>query len=267
MDTSQSIPVASGDTKWWKIALLLVMAVFCLLVLGWVVCMGSFTLIASKNAADATATADKMIGMATATASARATAYAGYALVDKFDSNENGWQVGKVENEFWTGSKNIKNGAYELDFPKISSTFLESSDYSNSIVVRDFDAYVDTKIIDGDSGSCSGILFRKSPYGWIHGGYAISVCKNGQFVVGYFDANGNWDFLTDWVLSPAINKTDWNHIEVSARGDHFIFRINDFVVFETDDTHQLRGDVALFAESHGTTPMMVMFDNFGFQSK
>jgi hypothetical protein len=267
MDASQPISAASDDTRWWKIALLLFLAVLCLLVLGWMACIGSFSLIVEKNSADATATTDEMIKVATATASARATAYTEYALTDTFDSNENGWRVGKVESEFWTGSMNIEDGAYAWDFQKINGIFLDYSDYSNSVVVRDFDAYVDTKIIDGDFGSCSGILFRKSPYGWVHGGYAISVCKNGQFVVGYLDENSNWDYLTDWVLSPAINKTDWNRIEVSARGDHFIFRINDFVVFETDDTHQLRGDVALFVESHSTIPMMVMFDNFDFQNK
>ena len=267
MDDSQSVPVTSGDTKGWKIALLLILAICCLLVFGWVACIGSFTLIAKNNSANATATTDKMIKEATATASARATFYAEYALVDTFDSNENGWRVGKVVSKLWTGTINIEDGAYAWNFQKINNVFLEYSDYSNSIVVRDFDVHVDTKIIDGDGGSCSGILFRKSPYGWVYGGYAISLCKNGQFVVGYFDGNGNWDYLTDWVLSPAINKTDWNRIEVSAHGDHFIFRINDFVVFEKDDTHQLRGDVALFVESHSTIPMIVMFDNFGFQSK
>jgi hypothetical protein len=250
-DTVGQKPVSSNDRRIWGIAIALFMGLVCCMAVGYIVYLGSIVLLVQQSSADATATAVSEGQNAASTADPDATRVTKFELIDKFDSNQNGWKVGKEDSEFWVGEMNIENGAYTWRVDEFFKTFLNYSNFSNTPILEDFDISVHAKIVGGDSGSCSGILFRESPRGWAYGGgYVMSVCKDGQFIVSYLDEEGKWPTSSGWITSPAI-RDDWNRIVINARGSRFTCKINDFVVYEMNDTHSTRGRFALFIEIHG----------------
>jgi hypothetical protein len=253
--------------------------------------LGSVALVAKRSSDGATATA--VVNAATATGAKKAqiatlTAYRTptpiplkYSLVDPFDSNQNGWSVGKTNDQFWVGESNIKDGAYTWTVQEFKKTFLNFSDFIGNPILDDFDVSVDTKIVNGTDVTCSGVIFRKSPQGWDAGGYAISICKNRQFFAGYTE-KGKWLVTSDWVNSTSITN-DWNHIEINGRGSHLIYKINNFIVYKMNDTHRSEGNFSLFIEVHEGNKdsgvkfllpetqnlggMTILFDNFNLQGR
>jgi hypothetical protein len=290
MDTSVPKPPESSKSNAWMIVAGIILACSCLLLASWLGCAGSLAWFVNQENTHATATAETKLAVGTATSATRATEIAREGLLDPFDSNMNGWMVGKID-AFWNGEVNIKDGAYHWNVEKIKKGFLHYSVPSNLPVVTDFDLLIETKILEGSPGACSGLLFRTHPSGWEYGGYAISVCKEGIFFVGYVDGQGKWVKSSNWITSPAIKSDDWNRIEVNTRGSRFILKINDFVVYEMNDTNRIDGKVAVFVEIHedstiqGThskpgkadlsraalpakfVPVIFLFDNFELQNK
>lgn len=202
----------------------------------------------------------------TATAAARTTEQAQYKNIDHFDTNANHWLTGPQNNDYWIGTTNIKDGIYLWDITEVKQTFIYWADYSPGKSVEDFDVYVDSQIQESKSNKvCTGIIFRRSSKGWDQGGYTFTVCNSAFFDFSYHDEKG-WQNLSEWKYSPVIQPADWNRIEVSARGGHFTFSINNSMVLEMTDDKQSIGDLALFVEIDDKNPAKVSFDNFGFQS-
>jgi hypothetical protein len=289
----QKRPASSNNQPIWVIAIFLFLGLLVCMLVGYTAYIGSIVLLVQRSSGDATATSIKEAQIATSTAEAHATTLTEFGLVDKFDSNQNGWKVGKENNQFWIGEISIGNGVYKWDVQELKGGFLNYSNFSNSPIMDDFDVSVDVTVVNGTYGSCSGMLFREAPSGWEYGGgYAISVCNDGQFFMGYVDAEGKWLTSSGWVTSEAIHTSGWNRIEINARGSRFIAKINDFVVYEMSDTHRARGNVALFIEMHegdensrqtglmfadeivfslsekdDTVSAIFLFDNFGLQGR
>jgi hypothetical protein len=239
----------SSKSNVWIIVLGILLACFCLLLAGWLGCTGSLVWFVAQENVHATATAESKFASSTATSVTRTTEIAKEGLFDSFDSNNNGWMVGKI-NAFWSGEVNIEDGVYNWDVEMLKKGFLHYSVPGDIPVVTNFDLMVETKILGGNPGACSGLLFRTHTSGWEYGGYAISLCKEGSFFVGYVNGQGKWVKSSNWIASSAIKSNDWNRIEVNARGSHFILKINDFVVYEMDDTNRTDGKVAVFIEIH-----------------
>jgi hypothetical protein len=188
-----------------------------------------------------------------------------YELVDHFDSNQNRWETGEWTGLEWDGSQQIKSGVMVwdidpvYDFAKVEMEIVPINDFIN-----DYDTYVDTKLSLVPSGTaCSGLMFRRSQFGWDNGGYSFMVCDSGYLVLYYHNREDGWQEINSQ-YHPAIHKDDWNRLEVKVDGFHFIFLINNQIVFETDDERQPNGGVALMAsvEASGT---QILFDNFGYQ--
>jgi hypothetical protein len=222
-----------------------------------------------KIAADATSTADALATQqanTTATAVAHAKELEEYEFIERFDMNVNDWLVGPQNNEYWIGTTAIADGVYLWDVTEVKKTFIGWADFSRDRVLTDFDVYVDFKILEGKRNQvCSGLIFRRSSKGWDHGGYSFTVCNSNFFQVSYHQKD--WENISDWTYSPIIQPSDWNRIEVSARGDHFTFVINNEVVFEMTDDRRKVGDLALFVQLNDQNPAKVSFDNFGLQSR
>jgi len=203
---------------------------------------------------------------ATVTAVARVTEQAQYEFVDSFDENKEGWLVTSYNNDFFTGSSTIYNGVYTWDILKVSKTFVYSTDTNRGIRIKDFDVYVDTKIVNTESGkACSGFAFRKPGARWNGGSYIFSVCNDSNFNI--YHKKNDWDTIAYGIYDPAIKNDDWNRIEVSARGDQFTFIVNNVVVYELTDDRQPFGRLELYIEVNRTNPVSILFDNFGFQPR
>jgi hypothetical protein len=222
-----------------------------------------------QSAANATSTANAIATQqvnATATAIAHAKKLEDYKFIDRFDTNVNDWMTGYQDNEYWVGEATIRDGVYLWDVMEVKKTFIYWAGYSQDKTFKDFDVYVDLKILEAETDQvCGGLIYRKSSKGWDHGGYAFKVCNSAFFKVSYHA--DDWQSISEWRYSPAIRPIDWNRIEVNARGDHFTFLVNNVVVFETTDDRLKEGKIALFVELNDQNPAKVSFDNFGLQPR
>lgn len=205
---------------------------------------------------------------ATSTAIAHATEQAQFEFIDPFEDTSVHWHVGKFKNtDDWDGSLEIKEGAYIWTVDKVRRPFLEYAGFSQPFPIKDFDAYLDTRVLGGTAGnSCSGLVFRRSFQGWAHGAYVFFLCNDSTFDILYHD-QGGWERISGRRFNEAILPSYWNRIEISARGGDFKFSINHEVVYELTDDRQAEGALGLLIQVCDTTPTVVWFDNFGFQSR
>ncbi|HSB00036.1 MAG TPA: family 16 glycoside hydrolase [Anaerolineales bacterium] len=198
---------------------------------------------------------------------ARKTEQAQYELVDPFDNNHENWWVRIVDDENMRGSVKIIGGAYLWDIQKVKQPFIDSSVFHQLERVEDFDVYVDSKIVAEHSGdACSGLVFRLASFDWEQGAYTFSVCRDSTFNVYYYQ-EGEWESIVRHTYSSAIRNSEWNRLEISARGDNFTFLINHEVVFEMTDDRQPRGGLALYIDVNQESPLSISFDNFGLQTR
>lgn len=203
----------------------------------------------------------------TATAVVRSTEQGQYEFIERFDAPSNLWLYGPEKDEYWIGQISIKDGVYIWDANQVKQTFVYWSDFHKENTIKDFDIYMDTKFVEGIVGGvCGGFVFRKAPGDWENGAYTFSVCNDSYFQINYY-LQGEWEIILDWEYSNVIQHTDWNRLEISARGNNFTFTINNMDVFEMKDDRREMGGLAILFEVKETDPAVVWFDNFGYQSR
>lgn len=205
---------------------------------------------------------------AAATSAAHATELAKYDFIDHFDNNNNRiWLTGPQNDDYWVGKITIEGGVYLWEVLEVKKTFIEWAEFPRVQTPKDFDVYVDTKFLESKSKQvCSGIIFRKSIYGWKYGEYLFTICNNSFFYVSYQDEKG-WQNISKWQYDSKIQPANWNRIEISAQGNHFKFWINNEMVYEMSDDRLKEGNLALFIELSDKNPAKVEFDNFGYQRR
>ncbi len=197
---------------------------------------------------------------------ARLTEQAQYAFVDTFDNNKGQWETASIDDQYMNGSLSIKEGAYVWEIQKVKQTFTRWEDFPAASWVGDFDVYVDTRVKTTDEiigGACSGIVFRELPSDQEAGEYAFVVC-NFYFYVDYY-GQGKWQGISGIIRTRAIHNSDWNRLEISARGNQFTFLINHEVVYRMTDDRLPKGGLALFVDVIEKRPVTIWFDNFGVQ--
>ena len=252
------------------IGMLIVCAICCIALLT-----GMFTWIkradetANANATATTASIVTQQANATLAAIVKTEEQAQYEFVEQFDNDsKDSWQNGPQNNIYWTGNMSLEDGVYQWDITTIEKPFYYRVDYvaSRGKTLRDYDIYVDTKVLESTSTSvCSGLAFRKSSAGGNQGSYIFIVCNDGRFNVFYHAEEPH--HISGWMDSSTIRPTDWNRLEVGARGDNFTFAINNVEVYEMTDNRQKDGEIALCVEVYDTNPVKILFDNFGYQSR
>jgi len=218
-----------------------------------------------KISADATSTANAIATQranVTATVVAHSTEQAQYEFIDPFKDNSQFWFTDSVDDEYMKGSTAIQDGVYIWEVQKVKQTFVYWAHFRKGSQFKDFDVYVDSKIVED---ACSGFAFRAASREWDDGTYTFSVCNNSYFSVRY--TREEWEDISGWLYSNAIQNNDWNRLEIRARGDHFTFIINNEVVFEMTDERLSKGGLALLVEVEEEKPVTIWFDNFGLQPR
>jgi hypothetical protein len=205
---------------------------------------------------------------ATATVIVHTTEQAQFEYVDHFEDNSGRWRIEKFKNSSrWDGSLEIKEGVYAWQVDQVKRPFIHQVNYFREYPVEDFDAYLDTRFPEEESGDvCGGLAFHKSFKGWEQGAYIFVICNDSTFLVAYY-GKGAWETMTDRSFSAAVLPSDWNRIEINARKDHYDFSINNMTVYELTDDRQLEGSLSIVMQVCDTTPTMLWFDNFGYQSR
>lgn len=204
----------------------------------------------------------------TATAVARRAEQAKYQMIERFDNNRKSWRAGPEDNKYWSGNITIQNGVYDWNVKDSKDGFVSFAEFSPSYQFHDFDAYVDTKIVEGmPGGVCSGMIFRdtydeesdENIY------YYYSLCNDSTIEISYHTEENDWENIFSTLCYTYPKK--WNRLEISVRGSHFIFLINGDVVYEMNDNRQKTGGVSLVIEASEGATAHILFDNFGFQPR
>lgn len=224
-----------------------------------------------KISTNATATAAVIAtkqAQTTATAAARLAEEDKYEYIERFDKITGDWFVGEDKSAYGDVDVSIKDGVYVW---KINDPmgYIQGEDfYRKTTELKDYDVYVDLKFVETvrTEDTCGGLTVRKSVAGWDGGAYVFFICDAGYYEVEYFKSD-EWETIQPPKYSDTISLRDWNRIEVSAVGDHFIFTINNTRVFETVDSRRDRGGISLYIEAPDGNTTVIWFDNFGFQSR
>ena len=171
------------------------------------------------------------------------------SLFESFASGRNGWLVGSLGSDYFSPlSQTIADGRYRWD-ALIGPSVGMSTAWLPAYRVADFHFAAHAKHIVGSKNASSwGVIFRVQDnrnYVWFRMTdsqvFAVSVVKDGQ-----------WQVITDWTRSSAIQPDGINKLEVIGAGSHFDLLINGQVVFGFDDAHFEKGLVGLAIE--GYTP-------------
>jgi hypothetical protein len=216
--------------------------------------------------AGATATVEAFSIQSTATAVARESAIAAYTYFDPFDDNTSNWRVGAEDNAYWQGSIAINDSTYTWQVASVRQGFLTWANFEPLANLADFDVALRVRRVLGEPHqACFGLLFRQASAGINLGTYILSVCDNGYYKVLYYDAQNGWDILQDWTLTEAIQKDDWNLLEISARGDRFSISINHLPVHTFSDSRLPSGMVSILVDNYSESPSLIEFDLFALQ--
>ncbi|HKY56068.1 MAG TPA: hypothetical protein VJM08_17260 [Anaerolineales bacterium] len=202
-----------------------------------------------------------------ATAIIHTTEQAHYEFIERFDHVSARWYVGSHARQYGDASYSIKDGVYIWNVHK-SSDFSFWRDFYKGNKIKDFDVYLDTRFVESESQGfvCAGLVFRKVEGDWNKGAFVFSLCNDSHFQIQYYDRDG-WSDVTNSNFIDFIHLDDWNRIEVSARRDHFMFRINNIEVFEMSDDRLQQGSVGIYLGVPANESALVWFDNFGYQSR
>jgi hypothetical protein len=206
--------------------------------------------------------------VSTSTTIAHSTEQSQFEVVDRFDNTSGLWRVGDIEIDGrWDGTMEIKEGVYILKVNEVKKPFIQHNSSFSEFPLKDFDVYLDTKFTMGVSGDvCGGLVFRRSFKGWGHGAYVFIICNDSTFKIAYYDEQG-WKTFSGKRFNKAILPSDWNRIEINARGSHFNFSINNMAVYELTDDRQAEGALGIMIEVNDLNPTEVWFDNFGYQTR
>lgn len=250
----------------------------CSLLVIYTICIAGFfgaifgTLNISRAMISANATADAITAAteqvnATSTAVVRSTEQSQYEFIERFDMPSARWYIGPHNRRYGEVFYSIKDGIYIWDVQK-SKGFTFSMDFYKGNKIKDFDVYVDTKFVKSESlgDLCAGLVFRKPADDWDEGAFIFAICNDSHFKIQYYDRDG-WSLITSSGFMRTIQPEDWNRVEVSARGDHFLFIINHMEVFEMTDDRLKQGSLAIYLEVPKNESALIWFDNFAYQSR
>lgn len=189
-----------------------------------------------------------------------------HEIFDDFSDNSNIWES-YVYSPNWSGIISVRDGKYIWEAKHFYQTteFYDFYQYDRSQNLKDFDLSVDAMLAAPEANHiCYGVSFRTPSNS--RSGYLFSVCDTQEFNVKYLGREG-WEVFASRTFSDAILPGQWNHFEVSARGDHFVLSINDAVVFEFTHAKSPVGMIYLLLHAHEDIPGTIMFDNFHLQEK
>ena len=201
-------------------------------------------------------------------------------FVSLFDGKSlKGWDGNPA---FWSVQDGAITGITTPENPTKGNTFLICRQGD----VKDFELQLEYKIVGGNSG-VQYRSFEVENSHWVVGGYQADfeagktysgilygerfrgilanrgqrtelTREDGKFKVNVVGSVGNSDSI-----QAQIKNEDWNTYTITARGFHFVHRINGVVTAEcTDNDAQERRDSGIIAlQLHAGPPMKVQFRN------
>lgn len=179
---------------------------------------------------------------------------------DDFNSNDNGWNVGKRTLMFTQQDLEIINGQYQFgaNFDSDAFTWVNIPDIS----VKDFYLSVDTKVIQYTKRSDIGIViaFR---YGFRGENTYAVVFNNDSTFSFHIKENGVWRQVYQGDSTAfQIQEGAYNTFALKAYGQRFTAYANGQELYTLDDsTITDVGELGLGAHGQKGTSLIVKFDN------
>jgi serine/threonine protein kinase len=177
------------------------------------------------------------------------------AILDSFDYNRSHWSA-EPDGELQC---NITQGKFICITPLNSAAHYWLT-LENIALEDSFFLALDTRVVEGQPNSQSGLIFRDNP----NGRYLFSLRADGYFRISSVQKRiTNWVYLVNWTPSTAIHPDMVNHLVVSGSGTHYAFFINNELVAEIDDDQWKDGNpgVHIFSVT-SETPAVFEFDNY-----
>lgn len=200
---------------------------------------------ATDIAVDMQATVAVIYQQALATADARESLFkeaSNWPLVfgETYDDNLRDWAEGSENDPIYAESRwSFKDGKY----------FWEAKAYDGFIwwvrpemaTYSDFFLSVTAKQLNNPEFGEHGVIFRQT------GGedYYLFELDGGGNYAFFIHHNGEWESLLDWQYSPEIKPGDENRLAVIARGNEFLFFINDIFINASRDDRLETGKAGL----------------------
>ena len=176
-------------------------------------------------------------------------------FAETFDSADNGWQTGVVEDESGRGEVAIADGVYTLsvsgDQPAYVERELPDREFS------DFHLTVDITPHDAQEHYSYGVTFRQNED---FESYVIELGNDGLYAIFLF--TDKWVALEDWTFSEAIEPGQTNQLTIRAEGSRLTFLVNDRLLTTIEDDTLAAGTVGLVVETFAEgASARVNFDN------
>ncbi|HXD11419.1 MAG TPA: family 16 glycoside hydrolase [Anaerolineales bacterium] len=190
-----------------------------------------------------------------------------YEFIERFDQVSARWFVGVYDKRYSDARIAIRDGVYIWDIAN-SKDYTLATDFYKGNKLKDFDVYLDSKFVKSSKAGkvCSGFDFRRPSQAWTNGAYIFTICNDSHYEIQFYDASG-WQVITYSDYENLIHLSEWNRIEISARGEHFEFFINNSTVFEMTDDRLEAGSLGIFIDLDKDNSAEIWFDNFGYQSR
>ncbi len=176
---------------------------------------------------------------------------------DPFDSNDNRWYVGPIDNEFTSGTRAVKQGVMEWAYTAKQPVFTE--DTMPAKISSDFYLAVEGRLLGGDRSSGYGLIFQKADEANY---YKFTVNDNGLVSI-YLKLAGEWKTVYSQVRSDVIRAGQTNRLSVVALGQRYMFYVNDQYVTEKTLADLAQGYVGVAIEISAASVLTTIdFDNF-----
>ncbi len=178
---------------------------------------------------------------------------------ETFDTDDNGWETGLIEDEFGQEEITIQDGTYTLRVTADEGFYAEQE--LPDRIFSDFVLTVEMTPWDSAEHYSYGVTFRQNED---LESYVIELGNDGLYSIFLF--TDEWTPLEDWTFSEAINVGQTNELTIRAEGSSLTFWINGEELASIEDDTLTEGTVGFVLETfEGGDTTAVDFDNLVIQ--
>jgi len=173
-------------------------------------------------------------------------------------------QIGMLKDDYFSGRADIGDNKYILTIDETYQSMTFRQNPTIKILSGPYFASISTQRIEGTSNqACYGLYFHYD-YASL-GFYQFIVCEDQTFMVN-LHANGQWETLSDWKKSDAIQTGRKNRLGVVVNGSYYDFFINGQSVAKLTDQRLYQGYVGFLVKLPAGAQEKFEFTDFTIQA-
>jgi hypothetical protein len=160
---------------------------------------------------------------------------------DEFDSNSNGWPVGKEDDAYAKTDFSVSDGVLRFDMKAYQGVYSYQYPRANDYL-KDFYIRTNVRRASGAFSSEYGITFRLSD--WNHYYFAISDSTEVLFYRHIDDDENSWQEIYQG-YSELVRPGEYNELAVLAQGYEFTVCINQQLLIKAVDSGYKNGQFGI----------------------